>query len=65
MRRALRIVLWALYFAGSSAAGRHWIEAATARWSGGKVTIAGLSGRLPVQLDLAHLELRDPQGLWL
>jgi translocation and assembly module TamB len=79
MRRAVRIVLWvaavliglplllcaALYIAGSSVAGRHWIEAATAHWSGGKVTIAGLSGQLPVQLNIARLELRDPQGLWL
>ncbi|MGA2563654.1 MAG: translocation/assembly module TamB domain-containing protein [Steroidobacteraceae bacterium] len=55
----------ALYCAGSSTLGRHWIEAATAHLSAGKVTISGLSGRLPVELDLARLELRDPQGLWL
>jgi translocation and assembly module TamB len=79
MRRAYRIVLWAaaaligvpillcaaLYLAGSSAPGRHWIEAATAHLSAGKVRIGGLSGRLPMQLYLARLELRDPQGLWL
>ena len=55
----------ALYAAGNSARGRHWIEAAVTRGSGGAVRIAGLSGDLPLRIQLQRLELRDSQGLWL
>jgi translocation and assembly module TamB len=79
MRRGYRIALWvagvllglplclslALYLAGNSASGRAWLEQATARWSSGRVSVSGLAGPLPGQLQLKRLEVRDDTGLWL
>lgn len=45
--------------------GRGQVEHLTGQLTGGQVVIAGLSGRFPDSLRLAHAELRDTQGTWL
>jgi translocation and assembly module TamB len=44
--------------------GRHAIESATARWTGGQVLVVGLAGQFPDDLRAARLEVRDDQGSW-
>lgn len=79
MRRALKIALLALatiaalplllvglvLVLGNTAPGRRLIEQQTERLSGGTVVLAGLAGRFPDRLRLAHAELRDAAGAWL
>ncbi len=79
MRQALRIGAWtvgtliavllvlvaALLIAGNTSAGRHLIESATARLSGGQVRLTELAGSFPGSIQLKRLQLRDAQGVWL
>ncbi|MEE8661870.1 hypothetical protein CGLAMM_11100 [Acetobacteraceae bacterium EV16G] len=44
--------------------GRHFVEKQVPSLTGGMVDIAGLSGRFPTKISLAHLSLRDKQGVW-
>jgi translocation and assembly module TamB len=46
-------------------AGRRSIASLVDSLSGGRVSIAGLSGRIPDRLRVAHIELRDARGVWL
>jgi translocation and assembly module TamB len=63
---ALPVVLCsALLVLANTDVGRRLIERSTERLSGGIVLLQGLSGRFPDRLALSHLELRDPQGVWL
>ncbi len=45
--------------------GRRLVERLTGQLTSGQVEIAGLSGRFPDALRLAHAEVRDPKGAWL
>jgi translocation and assembly module TamB len=79
MARAWRISLYSLgalcalvaalvvvvLLVGNTAIGRGWIERSAARFSGGHVRLAGLSGSFPAALDLEELQLSDAQGVWL
>ncbi len=47
------------------APGRRLVEHLAGQLTGGQVEIAGLSGRFPDALRLAHAEVRDPKGTWL
>jgi translocation and assembly module TamB len=63
---ALPVVLCAaLLLLANSDTGRRLIERTTERLTGGGVVLQGLAGRFPDRLTLSHLELRDPQGVWL
>jgi translocation and assembly module TamB len=46
----------------NSEPGRHAIERLTPKLTGDTVRLAGISGRFPDALRVAHIELRDPQG---
>ncbi len=54
-----------LLIAGNSSSGREFIEKKLPDWSGGTVTLAGLSGRFPDALYIGRLELSDGKGPWL
>ena len=45
--------------------GRRLVERLAGQLTGGQVEIAGLSGRFPDALRLAHAEVHDSQGAWL
>ncbi len=45
--------------------GRRLVERLAGQLTGGQVAIAGLGGRFPDALRLAHAEVRDSQGAWL
>ena len=45
--------------------GRRLVEHLAGQLTAGQVEIAGLGGRFPDALRLAHAELRDSQGTWL
>jgi translocation and assembly module TamB len=45
--------------------GRHWIEGAVSRFTDGKVTIDGLSGRFPDRLRIGRITVGDTSGTWL
>ena len=45
--------------------GRGEVERLAGQLTGGQVVVAGLSGRFPDALRLAHAEVRDAQGPWL
>ena len=45
--------------------GRGQVERLTGQLTGGQVAIAGLGGRFPDALRLAHAEVRDAKGAWL
>jgi translocation and assembly module TamB len=45
--------------------GRGQVERLVGQLTAGQVTIAGLSGRFPDALRLAHAEIRDAKGPWL
>jgi translocation and assembly module TamB len=45
--------------------GRGQVERLAGQLTGGQVAIAGLGGRFPDALRLAHAEVRDAQGVWL
>lgn len=45
--------------------GRGQVERLAGQLTGGQVSIAGLGGRFPDALRLAHAEVRDAQGAWL
>jgi len=45
--------------------GRRMLELTTAQLSGGRVVLAGMSGRFPDDLRIAHAEVHDAQSLWL
>jgi translocation and assembly module TamB len=63
---ALPILLCAaLLLLANTDPGRRLIERSTERLTGGSVLLQGLAGRFPDRLSLSHLELRDPQGVWL
>jgi translocation and assembly module TamB len=55
----------ALLVVANTNRGQRLIEHYTAQLSGGGVLLQGLAGRFPGRLQLARLQLRDPQGLWL
>jgi translocation and assembly module TamB len=57
-------ILFILVFANTGA-GRATLETLAAKFSGGTIRLAGLNGRFPGALRLAHAELRDPDGAWL
>ena len=79
MRTLLRIVGWVLgvlilvpVFAVLAAIlllnidpGRRLVERLAGQLTGGQVEIAGLSGRFPDALRLAHAEVHDAQGPWI
>jgi translocation and assembly module TamB len=79
MRRWLKILCWALgalivvpalllglvIGAGNVDWGRRLIEHGVGALSGGDLTLAGLSGRFPADLRVAHAELRKGGTLWL
>ena len=50
---------------GNTAGGRRLLESETAKLTSGKVRIMGLSGSFPATINLASLELSDPQGVWM
>ena len=45
--------------------GRRLVERLAGQLTGGQVVIAGLGGRFPDRLRLAHAEVHDAQGAWL
>ncbi len=45
--------------------GRRLVERLAKQLTGGQVVIAGLAGRFPDALRLAHAEVHDAQGAWL
>jgi translocation and assembly module TamB len=49
----------------NTAPGQLLAERATAKLSGGMVTLTGLAGRFPDALQVARLEVRDAKGVWL
>ncbi len=49
----------------NTAPGQRLAERATARFSGGIVTLSGLTGRFPDALQVARLDVRDAKGVWL
>jgi translocation and assembly module TamB len=59
------MLLTALVVAGNTAKGRIIIERLTAALSSGHIVASGLGGSFPDAPELAHLELRDAEGLWL
>ncbi|HZI84240.1 MAG TPA: hypothetical protein VFF44_10025, partial [Casimicrobiaceae bacterium] len=62
----LVVVLIGLVVAAANADwGRHLIEAASARWSGNRIIVTGLSGRFPDDLRIAHIEISDENGPWI
>jgi translocation and assembly module TamB len=62
---AMLIVLVAALFAGANTdAGRTVIARLAPRFTGGVVTIRGLSGRFPDRLKAAELSLHDTAGVW-
>ena len=79
MRRVLRIVGWVVgvlvlvpVFAVLAVVlllnldpGRRLAERLAGQLTGGQVQIAGLAGRFPDALRLAHAEIHDAQGPWL
>jgi translocation and assembly module TamB len=79
MRRAGRIGLWvlgivmvlpvvlvlAVVLAANTGAGQLLLASQVGRFSGGMVTLTGLSGRFPDALRLQRLEVRDARGVWL
>lgn len=46
-------------------AGRALAERLVGQFTGGQVTIAGLSGRFPDRIRLERIEIRDSRGVWL
>ena len=63
---AVPVLLVMVVLAGANTqAGRHLIEHETASLTDGQIMMAGLGGRLPDRLRLAHLTLRDRDGIWL
>ena len=79
MRRAARIAAWIaggaiglivlllaiVVIGGNTGPGRHLIEAAAAKRSGGAIEISGLGGRFPDRLRADHLALRKDGQVWL
>ncbi len=79
MRTVLRVLVWVLgvlvlvpVFAVLAAIlllnldpGRRLVERLAGQLTGGQVVIAGLGGRFPDALRLAHAEVHDAQGAWL
>lgn len=79
MRRALKILAWivavliaipvvavaAVLVFVNIGPGQRLIEAEAPKLTGGMVVIQGLSGRIPDQLRVAHLEVRDAKGAWV
>jgi len=79
MRRALRIAAWSVAGAlllavlviatilviGNTSAGRSLIERETAQLTSGRVRIYGFGGTFPGAIDIARIELRDAQGIWM
>jgi translocation and assembly module TamB len=79
MRRALKILAWALgagialalllaaavLVTGNSQTGREMIARITDRLTDGHVKLIGLGGTFPADLTLAHLQLIDRRGIWL
>ncbi len=62
----LPLLLVALVFIGLNIGpGRVAAEGLIARVTGGQVVIAGLQGRFPDALRVAHLEVHDADGAWL
>ncbi len=78
MRRGAKIAAWAagvpiavlvllagiLLVGPDTAPGRHLIERLAPLVTGGKVTIAGLKGRWPGEIDAARVAIRDGHGAW-
>jgi translocation and assembly module TamB len=79
MRRIGRIFAWiaaiiigvplllvaAILLAANTAPGRHLIERLTPSLTGGEIRLAGLTGRFPDRLRVAHFELDDKDGAYL
>lgn len=79
MRRALRIAgvclagllllvllcAGAVIVAGNTRGGRRLLERETARFTAGRVRIAGLGGRFPSRIDIGTLSLSDSSGQWM
>lgn len=74
MRRFLRVlgksllalvVLLIVLVGGAVLTIPRWLPSLLPRLSGGMVTVDGLDGRMPDQWRLAHVEVKDTQGVWL
>ena len=59
------LVLVGLFAAANTQPGRDWIERTVSDLGQGETRLAGLSGRVPDALRIAHRELRDQDGAWL
>jgi translocation and assembly module TamB len=59
------LLVAAVIVVGNTAAGRRLLESETAKLTSGRVRIAGLSGTFPMSVEIAHLELSDPKGVWM
>ncbi len=75
MRRAAKILLWILLGIVALAAlllgalqlpaTQRQLAAHLPEWTGGMVEVQGLEGTLPQHLRIAHLAVRDGDGVWL
>ncbi len=79
MRRAIHVALWslggllalallpggALIALGNTAWGRSLLERETARFTSGRVRLAGVSGVFPADMHIAELQLGDSRGVWM
>lgn len=61
----LLILIAAVMVAGNTAYGRRWLESEMVKLTSGQVRIAGLGGSFPDDIELASLQLRDAQGVWM
>ena len=59
------LLIGALLVALNTTAGQHEAETLLARVLGDSVKVSGISGRIPAAPRVAHVELRDVQGVWL
>ncbi len=59
------VLVLALWEFANTDSGQRLIEQLATRLSDNRVVITGLSGRLPGELHLDRLELRDGRGVWL
>ncbi len=56
------LLVVAVLVAANTGPGRHAIESLTPKLTGDTVRLAGISGRFPDALRVAHVALRDPHG---
>ncbi|MBS1211457.1 MAG: putative Outer Membrane Protein, partial [Proteobacteria bacterium] len=59
------ILLGAVLLVANTPPGREWLVSSVKRLSAGMVSLQGLSGRLPDDFSVAHIEVGDQSGTWL